>query len=214
MPRKPNTAVLTAYDLRVTPSDQQTITKTEWMNAFPETDTILVCEEGGKDTEIRLHYHVYLKAKLSETYLRKTLSSLGRATEQIKGNAVFKIGIAHEHTLGYIIKENRVIHTNLDNHLIEEYFAKSQDYRKQLETDRKRKTRNSETTLKEIIDQIEVTQRDFPRELTERVLNEYAKLGKKFPPRSALQTAILGKLYKYHPEYVISWYCPELPRST
>ena len=213
MPRKPNTATLQEYDCRVTPTDQEVITKEEWMSAFLDPQVILVCQEGGNDSGKKLHYHAYIKANYSETYLRKQLAQLGRATDEIKGNAVFKISKAHEHTIGYVIKENNVTHSNLANHVLEEYFTTSQQYRKELEAERKRKIRNNDNTLKEILDSLEVTKHDFPRELTERVLNEYERLGKKFPPRSALQTAILGKLYKFHPEYVITWYCPELSRS-
>jgi len=213
MPRKPNTATLQEYDCRVTPTDQEVIAKEEWMSAFLDPQQILVCQEGGNDSGKKLHYHVYIKANYSETYLRKQLAKLGRATEYIKGNAVFKISQAHDHTIGYVIKENNVIHTNFENHVIEEYFKTSQEYRKELETERKRKVRNNDNTLKEILDSIEVTKNDFPLDLTEKVLNEYEKLGKRFPPRSALQTAILGKIYKFHPSYVINWYSPELPRS-
>jgi len=213
MPRKSNTAQLQEYDCRVTPTDQQEIVKQEWLDAFVDPVSILVCKEGGNDSGKKLHYHVYLKATLSETFLRKTLARLGRATEYIKGNAVFKISQAHSHTIGYVIKENNVIHSNFENHVIEEYFGKSQEYRKELEAERKRTMRHNDNTLKEILDSIEVTKHDYPLDLTQKVLNEYERLGKKFPPRSALQTAILGKVYKFHPELVINWYAPQMSGS-
>ena len=210
MPRKPNTATLTEYDIRITPTDQLPITKEDILEShLKDAEIVIVGEEGGNPS-LRLHYHMYVKARLSETTISKICSKLGRANQTQKGNAVFSIRKAHEHSIGYVVKGKQIIYHNQDQKLIEEYFKKSDDYLKTRETDRRAASRLKEKTLMDIMKEVEVDYSSTPESVVAHVLKKYHEYGLKFPMRSQLETAILAKLYPHNPLIVINFYSKNL----
>lgn len=210
MPRQTGTALLQEYDIRVTPSDQQPITKEQIVESdLNDSEVVIVAEEGGTP-QLRLHYHIYLKAKLSETKLRSICSKLGRATNEIKGNAVFSIRKAHQQSIGYIVKGQRIVYHNQSQTLIDQYFTLSDEYRKRKETERKTAFRQKEKTLSYIMKEVEVDCNSTAESVVIEVLKIYSKYGLKFPSRSALETAAMTVLYPHRPSEVESFYCRNL----
>ena len=151
MPRQSGSAQLAEYDIRITPTDQMPITREHILESDLKTsEIVLVAEEGGTP-QLRLHYHLYVKAKLSETKLRSICSNLGRSTDRIKGNAVYSIRGAHPHTIGYVVKNRNIVYHNQTQTLLEQYFEQSEQYRKSKETERKQVFRQKEKTLQEVM---------------------------------------------------------------
>lgn len=149
MPRtKHNPNAVLELELRITPPDESQIT--EW---YLDDDFIkfVAYEEGGVGTEKKLHYHCYIEYKRSRTLLTKWIYKVARCKEHDTGNSVFFSRKPHDHTYGYISKENNlVIRHGIDQSLITEWFNQSQEYKRTKERDRKRKHR----TRKEVIDNI------------------------------------------------------------
>jgi len=137
MPPKAGTASLQEYDIRITPVDQMPITKEHIQESDLHTSEVIIVAEEGGNPQLKLHYHLYVKARLSESKLRQICSKLGRATQDIKGNAVYSIRKAHTHTIGYVVKNKNIIHHNQEQKLIDEYFELSDDYKRQKEADKK-----------------------------------------------------------------------------
>lgn len=105
MPRKTGTARLQEFDIRITPTDQLPITKEHILETdLNVADIVVMCEEGEPNGIPVLHYHMYVKAKISESKMSQICSTLGRATREIKGNAVFSCKLGHDHTIGYVVK--------------------------------------------------------------------------------------------------------------
>lgn len=210
MPRKSGSAQLAEYDIRVTPSDQLPITKEQIVDSdLNDSEVVLVAEEGGTP-QLRLHYHIYVKAKLSETKLRAICSKLGRATDEVKGNAVFSIRKAHPQSIGYIVKGRNIVYHNQSQTLIDQYYKQSEEYRKSKENERKSAFRKNEKTLADILKEVEVDCNSTAQSVVIEVLKIYHKLGMKFPPRSSLETATMTALYPHRPSEVESFYCRNL----
>ena len=140
MPRHSGTARLSEFDLRITPTDQKRITKEEILESdLNKAEVVIVAEEGEPNGIPKLHYHLYVKARLSDTLMRNICRKLGRSTKEINGNAVFFCRLAHENTIGYVVKNRNIVYHNLNQTLIDEYFEISKDY--QREKERKLKKR-------------------------------------------------------------------------
>lgn len=143
------------WDIRITPVDQEPIS--DW-SVFEDTaregTKVIACEEGGT-AELRLHYHVYLEGLWSETLLRKVVSVLGRATPEIKGNSVYSIRKSHEGTIGYVVKGGNIVYRlNYDDKHIEEFIEASKQYKRDLETARKKETRKSQSFLQQATEHV------------------------------------------------------------
>ena len=206
MPRKVGTAKLAEFDVRITPSDGLPITREHILETdLKESIIAIVAEEGGTP-ECRLHYHLYIKAKLSETTLAKICSKLGRATDVHKGNAVFSIRAAHEHTIGYVVKNKQVIYHNQDQTVIDQYFEESDQYKRDKESAKKRSSRLAKKTLRDIVGEVEVDTHTGYDRLVRKVLDLYHKYDLPFPSRSSLETAVMKRIYPFNPEYVSAWY--------
>jgi len=210
MPRKIGTAVESEFDLRITPSDQQPILHDEFKNHLKDAIQVIVCEEGEPNGKPQLHYHLYVKAKISESTISMICSRLGRATSEKKGNAVFSVRKAHAHSIGYVVKGKKVVYATDDQNVIESYFELSEAYRRQKESARKSASRSSKETLDSIMNGIEVDSHSTPSYVVSKILEEYAKLDKKFPPKSLLETSVLKKLYPLQRGFVIDCYARNL----
>jgi len=210
MPRQSGSAQLAEYDIRVTPSDQLPITREQIVDSdLNASEVVIVAEEGGTP-QLRLHYHIYVKAKLSETKLRHICSKIGRATDEVKGNAVFSIRKAHSQSIGYIVKGRNILYHNQSQTLIDQYFKQSEEYRKSKENEKKSAFRKNEKTLADILKEVEVDCNSTAESVVIEVLKIYHKLGMKFPSRSSLETATMTALYPHRPIEVESFYCRNL----
>jgi len=196
------------WDVRITPSDQEPV---QFEFQDEDFEVLVACREGGTP-ELRLHYHLYVKSNRSETYLDKVFNKWGRATATAKGNAIFSKRKAHEGTIGYCVKGGDVIvRHGWDDTFLEEMLARSQDYKKTLETTRKRALRQKENYLADILKEVAVQldQADSPTPPTQvmaLILSHYDKLHLRFPNRNVLETAVMTLLYKKQPNLVIGWY--------
>lgn len=196
-------------DIRLTPVDQVEVD----FSAVDLTDfkILLICKEGEPNGQPRLHYHMYAVTSRSDTYLDKLLNQLGKADEYRKGNAVFSKRKAHDGTQGYVVKNGCVVlRHGLDDRYITELFKKSENYRKEKEAERKSAARSTENFLMNILKDAEVNRLSDPLELTKLILNAYSEAGKRFPPKSTVQTAVLSVMYKTDPDLVIRHYARNL----
>lgn len=60
---------------------------------------------------------------------------------------------------------------------------------------------------------IEVEIHSTPTLVIQQILKEYSKIGKDFPPRSQIESAVLKALYRIQPGYVVSHYALNLETS-
>lgn len=206
MPRKIGSAIESEFDARITPVDQKPIPKEKFESHLKDAIQVIVCEEGESNGTPKLHYHLYIRAKISESTISKILATLGGATAEIKGNAVFSLRKAHEHTIGYIIKCNKVVYSTDDQYTLEKYFQTSESYRKTLEANKKRASRTNEKTLSDILKEVEVDAHSPLNWVVQKVLEKYTELDKKFPPRSMLEVAIMKRIFPYQKDLVVNYY--------
>lgn len=207
MPRKLGTARLQEFDIRITPTYQLPITKEHILESdLHVAEVVIMCEEGEPNGIPVLHYHMYVKAHLSEAKMSQICSKLGRATSEIKGNAVFSCKLAHDHTIGYVVKNKKLIYSNQNQSIIDHYFDQSDTYKRQKEASRKRASRKQEKTLADIMKEVVVDNSSTPSSVIKELLYKYSENQIRFPPRSTLETATMTLLYKVHPEVVEYFY--------
>lgn len=207
MPRHSGTARMTEFDLRITPTDQNPITKEQIMESdLNKAEVLIVAEEGTPNGTPVLHYHIYVKAKLSDTLIRNVCRKLGRSTKEINGNAVFFCRLAHENTIGYVVKNKNIIYHNQDQKLIDEYFELSEDYNRKKEQERKSALREKENSLKEILKEVVVDNSSTPSGLIKQILYLYNEKQIRFPTRTTLENAVMSLMYKIKPLMVEEYY--------
>jgi len=200
---------LKEWDIRLTPTDQVEI---DFNDAFEIEDfkALLVCKEGEPNGTPRLHYHIYAKTNRSDSYLDSILSKAGRATPTHKGNAVFSKRKKHEGTLGYIVKGGYVVvRHGLNDTYMEELFKRSDDYKKNKETERKKVQRKEESFLCQIMKEDEVKRLTEPLEITSFILKRYRESDKRFPTRSMIESAVMSIQYDINPRLAVEYYCPK-----
>lgn len=115
---------------------------------------------------------------------------------------------SHDHTYGYIAKSGRcVCRHGISQTFIDEWLIKSSDYRKQKETDRKRRSRTREDELAEIIKRIEsqLKENRIPKSINDviqAVLDECYHSDVRFPTRSQMDHFVLKLMYPYD-QYIV-----------
>lgn len=190
------------YDIRVTPLDQeQGATAWDRLCTGSAEEQILVCREGGKDTDKKLHYHAYMKTQISESHLRTLLGQIACG----KGNKFYSVRKAHDGTKGYVVKnKDPVYRHNVSQKLLEEYFEQSDAYRRNVETNRKQETRKKQSVLSRIYLEIKAHPPVHltPEALYDAFREEYAKRDLPLPSRGTLETAIVNLL----PEHLVRSY--------
>lgn len=206
-PKKTNGRAI-EYDVRITPTDANEI---DFNPNADDFEVFVACKEGGEGTEKRLHYHIYVRTIRSETWLRQYFAILGKSTETEKGNAVYSLRKAHEGTVGYVVKEGDVkCRLGWDNQFLEEMITKSNQYRKDKETERKRGQRAKENCLAEIVkvvaEGVKSDPQPTPRVVMSRILHEYNERQIRFPNRSTLENCVMTILYKTRPTLVEEYY--------
>jgi len=205
MPRKVGNAPYSKFDLRITPTDQLPIV--DW-SLLDVSEKYMVFQEGGEGTTKKLHYHVYVEGNISESWLKKQCAVLGRATDLQKGNVVFKCGLAHEHTIGYIVKERLcVCRKGIEEKVLDEYYMKSKDYAKGLETARRKESRRREHTLDDVFNSISADDHPDAETIVKKVLELCHEQKVRLPTRSQMETRVMAKMYPYYKQFVDSFYC-------
>jgi len=197
-----------SWSIRITPTDQATISDKEFMESgLKDAELLIVCEEGSPNGSPKLHYHIYLHSKHSRSTLERMCAKMGRANNSVKGNAVFSIKQANEGTIGYVVKNNHIICSiGYSNHTLEEYYEQSAQYRRDLEASRRKDSRKKEASYREIFDSIVVTSDTLPDDVITEVLDECTKRKMNFPSRSLMEVNTLRILYPYKPHFVRSLY--------
>lgn len=195
------------WDIRVTPVDQREIDFSLFLEDFK---ILLVCKEGEPNGQPRLHYHMYAVTSRSDSYIDNLLSKMGRATNIIKGNAVYSKRKKHEGTVGYVVKCGVVVcRHGVSDQFITESFKRSEDYRKAKEAERKNASRGKENFLATIMKDAEVKRLTDPESITGYILQKYKEAQIRFPPRSTIESAVMSILFDTRPNDVISYYSPK-----
>lgn len=186
------------WSIRITPTNQMTITKDEFLEkGLKDAELLLVCEEGEPDGSPKLHYHIYIKTNTSRTTLERYCANIGRSTLERKGNAVFSIAKANPGVIGYVIKDNNIVCSlNYSQTVLEQFWEESKQYKRDLETTRKKEIRKQGSSFKEIIDEIKITSDITPEDVMDFVLSECVKRDMNFPSKSMLETAIVKIMYR------------------
>lgn len=193
------------WDIRLTPSDQVEVD----FGALDLSDfkMLLICKEGSPNGTPRLHYHMCATTTRSDNYIDNLMNKLGKANEDCKGNAIFSKRKKHEGTLGYVVKNGDVVlRHGIDDQFLTEIFKKSENYRKDKESDRKRASREEEKFLNNLMKEAEVKRQSDPLELTKLILQKYRDANKKLPARSRVESAVMTLMYDHDPEFVIRHY--------
>ena len=189
---------LRCLDVRLTPSGGE-------VTFNPTTEdfkVFLACREGGEGTNKALHYHIYCETLRSDTWLTKywyLLTGYGTSV----GNKAFKQGKAHDSTIGYVVKEGHVVcRHGCTDQFINEWFDKSKQYRADHEADRKRKHRESQKSLDDILKEVikepidpNLQFEQYTEVLISRILTQYVQCDKRFPSRSQLDNVVSKHMY-------------------
>lgn len=209
MPRTKLTDSVLELELRITPPDCNPIT--DWL-LTDDHQQFVAYEEGGAGTDKKLHYHCYVKYNRSRTLLVKWIYTIARSNKQETGNSVFFSRKPHDHTFGYISKENNlVIRKGIDQSLITEWYNQSQAYKRTKERDRKRKQRTRKEVIDEILDHCRngLKERSIDKSV-EGVINYIITAcndaGLILPTRNAMDGYVVSLLASYNNSLVMSYY--------
>lgn len=160
----------------------------------------------------KLHYHIYAETRRSDTYLKTLFYKMARWTPQnFAGNSVFSCKDAHSNTQGYLVKDEDVAFTlGFTPEELEALVEKSQQYRRDLETNKKRRTRKTQNTMKKFVEEAIEAQLDDPRSVVKFILDKYQEHGVPFPSKSQMENAVMRVKYHDSPNYVLDHYCRHL----
>lgn len=196
MPRPKVSLEDVELEVRITPPDQKEII--DWKTE--ELDIVVMFQEGEPNGSPKLHYHGYIKTKRSKSWIRNWIHNI---TNSNGGNAVYFTRKPHDHTYGYIAKSGRcVCRVGVSQTFIDEWLIKSSDYRKQKETDRKRRSRTREDELAEIVKRVEIQLKENrirhnADEVIQAMLDECYHFDVRFPTRTQMDHIVLKLMYPY-----------------
>lgn len=210
MPRtKTNPDELYVRELRITPPDGKPIE--DWKVTEKDFKQVLACQEGGTP-ECRLHYHVYVESLRSESWIKKWIYSIAHCYNGEQGNSVFFTRKPHDNTIGYVVKHgNVVVRHGCTQSFIDEWMAKSEEYRRTKEAQRKRTQRVEKAFTQTVRDTVEERLKNSPdlrnpRSILDQILHEYREAGKVFPNRSITENLIATLMYPYDDQLVSAFY--------
>ena len=220
------------WSLRLTPSDQEPIA--DWSSLLVERYSgtrILVFQEGGEDTDCKLHYHLYISSRISKSHLQTLSRQLAREDKEFTeiidgktvhtkmGNNIFSLKLAHGNTIGYACKqEDLVFSFGFTEDEIDIFYERSRQWRKDMENAKKTKQRAKISFLQVAMDA--VRQKLGERPLAEKALTrtpakiytmlEHEYGARPLPSRGMLETAIVSLC---SPEYRRQYYLRNLPET-
>lgn len=207
MPRTKQSDDMLELELRITPCDGLPIT--DW-KLTEDHHKFIAFEEGGN--EKRLHYHCYIEYKRSRTYLLKWIYTIAHCNNGESGNTVFFSRKPHDHTFGYISKQNKVsIRHNIDDRVITEWFKQSTDYVKSKERDKKRSSRSRQQKVSEIIKSVQTAMTDRvmetrPDAVISRLVAEFRNRDITLPTRNEMERFVLTLMSPYDEYFVRQYY--------
>lgn len=209
---KPLSGKVLQLEIRVTPYDQEPITLEE--SDLQMFDKLILCEEGSPNGTPKLHYHGYIETKKSESWLRSFLKKISHApdNEKVNGNALYFTRKPHDHTYGYVIKSGNVIYRHgITQTTLDEWLATSDQYKKDIATNRKRKQRTRDDELRNVVEQIEKDLKDNSVQrsvgcIVDRFLAICTAEQIRFPSRSQMDMYVLKLIHPYDQYLVRSFY--------
>lgn len=214
-PRKNPDEVL-KRELRITPPNGVPIS--DW-SLDASILKFVAFEEGGNDSGKKLHYHCYIETTMTSQALPKWVYTVAGCIESgEKGNAVFFSRAPHEATMGYIAKGRKLSKAhNFENHIIDEWFTQSDEYRKQREATRKREQRSRTDELKTVIEYVkkELTTRYLERNVESvisLILDTCHQREIVFPTRSQMEKLVVELLYPYDSRSILEYYTRSFPK--
>lgn len=195
-PRKDD-APIVAWDIRITPCDGEPIDWDRHSAAF-SPHKLLACKEVGPDNG-KLHYHVYLESRISDTCLTQQIYKVARWTPHYpKGNAVYSKKIAHEGTQGYSVKEGDVAcRIGFSDADLDAIVERSAQYRRDLAASKKVKSREAQNTMKQFVSEVvqfyNSNQNLVPlkTDIVSMLLNKYRDKDMMFPSRGPIENATM-----------------------
>lgn len=201
MPRgrpKKTEGELRCLDVRLTPFGGE-------VTFAPQTEdfkVFLACREGGEGTNKALHYHIYCETLRSDTWLTKHWYALTKYDVAV-GNKAFRQRTAHDNTIGYVVKEGRVVcRHGCTDLFVNEWYDKSKQYRSDAEADRKQKQRLSQKSLDDIVKEVEQDPIDinlqfetYAAHFIGKILDKYVQCGKRFPSRAQIDNVTFRHMY-------------------
>jgi len=213
---KKEDAPLRQLSIRLVPCDGEDVEFERHILSEDFTKFIAGREISEKD---KLHYHIFAETRRSDTYLKTLFYRMARWTpHHPKGNPVFSCKDAHSNTQGYLVKDEDVAYTiGFTPQELEALVERSEQYRRDLEANKKRRTRKSQDTMKqfveEAIEHARLLLQNDPytivdgRVVVKFLLERYQQSGKSFPSRSQMENAVMRVMYQFSPNNVVDYYC-------
>lgn len=185
------------WDIRMVPVDQQKIDFNKNISALNPIK-LLVGEEYAKDNG-KLHYHLYLETRLSETAVVTGIKKLARWTPlHPAGNALYGKRIAHDGTEGYAVKDGAIVCSyGYNGSELDAIVLRSKQYRRDLATASKAKLRATQKTMKSIVQQ--AIDEDIPvctHSIVSFILKKHDELDLEFPSRPRVENAVMKFMYR------------------
>lgn len=206
---KANPDELYVRELRITPPDGQPIT--DWKIDNKDFKVVIAAQEGGDET-VRLHYHVYIETLRSASWITKWIYSIAHCNNGQQGNSVFFSRKPHDNTIGYVVKHGNIaVRHGCTDTYIDEWLAKSDQYRRDKEADRTRAKRIKQSFAKQVRDRVsELVSQSADTRTPERVLDliteQYHEGKHTFPSRTQVETLIVTILYPYDKSLYRAYY--------
>lgn len=210
---KKEDAEIRKFSIRLTPCDNEEIQFEKW---FTQEDFIKFIAGRERGTQNgKLHYHIYCETRRSDTWLNNVMYKATRWTpHHPRGNAVFSRTLAHDGTLGYSVKEEDVAYSlGFESSELDALIEGSRQYRRDLESDKKRRVRKSQNTMKQFIEDAIEHFQDLapePRSVVKFILEKYETSEMPFPSKSQMENAVMKVMYRFSRSYVLDHYCRHL----
>jgi len=210
MPRpKLNPDAVLALELRITPPDGKPID--DWKIQDEDFKQVIAAQEGGDD-DCRLHYHLYIETLRSRSWITKWIYSIAHCHNGESGNAVFFSRQPHDNTIGYVVKSgNVVVRHGCTQIFIDEWMAKSEQYRRDKDSARAKSKRLKKSFTQTVFGNVVETltkspELRTPERVLELILAEYHEAKLVFPSRTTVENLIITSLYPYNKGITTAFY--------
>lgn len=204
---KPKSGEMYIRELRITPPDQNPIT--EWYVNDEDFKVLLACQEGGDGTK-KLHYHLYMESTRSESWVKKWIYKVSRCINE-SGNSVYFSRKPHEHTIGYVVKSGNVVcRHGVTQTYLDEWIAKSDEYKRNKDRTRKQQQRSRTTILSNIMDivakDLQIDRSIRTTDYISKTLIANYKEHQVYPLKSQHEMMVIKLIHPYDDYFVRSFY--------
>lgn len=218
MPRpKLNPGEILALELRITPPDGKPIE--DWKVDDTNFKMVLAAREGGGDTGVRLHYHLYIETLRSRSWILNWVYSIAHCYNGEKGNSVVFTGKPHDKTIGYVVKHGDIAcRHGCSDGFITEWLNKSDEYVRNVAAKRKADVRRNQAFSALVRQKVAATLASdasmrTPTCICNLVLAEYHKAEKVYPSRTQVECLIATLLHPYDEGLVRLFYTKSFDRQ-